>query len=99
MGKFFARTVVAAEGRVGGITKKPRDLYIPTGSIGSAVGPPISTAEGKMLGVTIMQMADSGDMGQFSSFEDLAALVMLPAKDVVKATERALASVGSEDNG
>jgi S1-C subfamily serine protease len=98
MGRFFARTVVVAEGRVGGITKKPRDLYIPTGNIGNAVGLPIYTTAGKILGVTIIQMPDSAEMGGFSSFQESAALVILPAADVVKATKRALASV-EEDEG
>ena len=99
MGRFFARTVVIAEGRVGGITKKPRDLYIPTGNIGNAIGLPIYTADGKILGVTIIQMPDSAEMGQSSSFQNSAALMILPAADVVKATERALASVESEEDG
>lgn len=96
MGKFFARTIVVGEGIVGGVTTKPRHLFIPTGNLGSALGLPVYTGAGKLLGVTIIQMPDSADMGQFS--QDSAALVILPAADVVKATKRALASVESEDD-
>ncbi len=97
MGKFFARTIVVGESIVGGVTKKPRDLYIPAGNLGSVLGLPVYTDEGKLLGITIIQMPDSAEMGQSSSFQDSAALVILPAADVVKATKRALASVESED--
>ena len=99
MSRFFARTIVLGEGRVAGIAKKPRELYIPDGNVGAALGLPIYAANGKILGVTIIQMPDSADMGGPSRFQDAAALVILPAADVAKATKRALASVEADEGG
>lgn len=96
MGKYFARAPVAGEGRIGGITTKPRDLYVLSGLAGG-LGMPIYTVDGKILGVTVMQMPDpeelEGDLGGLSG--SLGGLI-LPAAQVVKATARALEAADTE---
>lgn len=105
MGKYFSRTAVVVEGRIGGITTKPRDLYVPTGEIMGALGLPIYLPDGKPVGITIQQSPDAEDAGgnpmamlaNLSSMQDTMASLILPAAEVVRATGRALASVEEEE--
>lgn len=104
MGKYFARSAVIAEGRMGGKTNKPRNLYIPTGDLRGVLGLPVYTQSGQVVGVTILQMPDAQDMGgnpmgmmrNISSMQDMMAGLILPAADVVKATQRAVQSAESD---
>jgi len=93
MGKFFDHAVVVEEARVGGMTKKPRNLIIPSGMSDrrafSALGMPIFTEGGKVIGVTIIQLPGKEDMeGGGDMGEGNAAIAILPASEVVKATAR-----------
>lgn len=102
MGKFFARTTVAADGRIAGATSKPRDLLVPTGAVGMAHGLPVFHPDGKPIGVVIMQVPDSDDsggnpmamLGRMSGMQDMMNGFILPAAEVVKATKRALETAG-----
>jgi S1-C subfamily serine protease len=109
MGKFFDRVAAVVEGRVGGITAKPRDLYVPTTSIAAMSGLPIFATDGAVLGVTVAQMPDAEDepadpMGMLGSMlggmqgamEGMGGLI-LPAAEVVKATKRALETAEAEE--
>lgn len=101
MGKYYARIAVVGEGRIGGVTKKPRDLYVPTGDIGAALGLPVYTESGQIVGVAIMQMPDAEDtemnpaaiFSQLGNMQEMMSGLILPAADVAKATRRALESV------
>lgn len=93
MGKFFDHAVVVEEARVGGVTKKPRNLIIPSGMADrrafSALGMPMFTESGKVVGVTIIQLPGKEDMeGGGDMGEGNAAIAILPASEVVKATAR-----------
>ncbi len=91
-GKFFDHAMVVAEGRVGGLARKPRALVIPSG-IAAELGMPIFNAEGKVIGIGVLQLPsredmEGGDMGgMFEGFGG-GGPVILPADDVAKATER-----------
>jgi hypothetical protein len=93
MGKFFDHAVVIDEARIGGFAKKPRPLYIPTGlpdrRAFNTLGMPMFSADGKMLGVSILQLPGKEDMeGGGDMGEGNAAIAILPAAEVVKATVR-----------
>ncbi|MFH1110478.1 MAG: serine protease [Planctomycetota bacterium] len=98
MGKFFARCAVAADGRIAGTTAKPRDLYVPAGNVGAAYGLPVFLADGKPVGVVVMQVPESEGnagnpmamLGRMSGIQDMMSGLILPAAEVVKATQRAL---------
>lgn len=98
MGKFFARCAVAADGRIAGTTAKPRDLYVPAGNVGAAHGLPVFLADGKPVGVVVMQVPEgegaAGNpmamLGRLSGMQDMMSGLILPAAEVVKATQRAL---------
>lgn len=100
LGKYFARTAVVAEGRITGITKKPRDLYVPSMDIALAHGLPVYMPDGRVVGFTVMQMPDSEDgaanpmalLSNLSSMQDMMSGLILPAADIAKATRRALES-------
>jgi S1-C subfamily serine protease len=91
-GKFFDHALVIGEGRVGGLAKKPRNLVSPSG-VEAEMGMPVFTADGKLVGIGVLQMPSREDMegGDMSSmFEGFGGggPVILPADEVAKATER-----------
>lgn len=96
-GKFLDRIPVLVESRVAGIAKKPRQLYVPTLPLSSVLGLPVFTADGKVLGVAIMQMPSEDEEDQnpaamfsrMSSMQEMMYGFVLPAKDVIEATQRA----------
>lgn len=93
MGKFFDHAVVIDEARIGGFAKKPRPLYIPTGlpdrRAFNTLGMPMFSADGKCLGVNILQLPGKEDMeGGGDMGDGNAAIAILPAAEVVKATLR-----------
>jgi hypothetical protein len=104
--KFFDRSPSLLEGRIGGVTSKPRTLYIPTGSIETNLGLPILTPRGEAVGILILQLPEEGGapsggrvslemMGWSSRMQSISRGVILPASEVVKATQRATASLGT----
>lgn len=103
MDKYFGRSPVVAEGRIGGKTLKPRELYIPTAEFATAMGMPVYSAKGQVIGVMVMQMPmdEESDenplamMSMMSGMQDMMGGFILPAANVVKATSRALEVVES----
>ncbi len=97
MAKFFDRTTVVNESRVAGVTKKPRKLYVPMLPLTGNLGLPVFAPDGKVLGVAIMQMPSDEDQDEspaamfsrMSSLQDMMAGVILPAAEVIEATQRA----------
>ena len=92
MGKFFDHALSVEEGRIGGATKRPRPLLIPAGfrsGEGQFLGTPILTADGKIVGVTVLQLPDKEDAeGGESASDGSVAILLLPSAEVVKATAR-----------
>jgi len=106
LGKFFARVSVALEDRIGGMTAKPRELYVPTGSGMGALGMPVFLPDGQPVGVLVTQTPDEEEveaspmmmLSRMSSFQDSMAGLILPASDVARATARALETVGTQSD-
>jgi hypothetical protein len=91
MGKFFDRATVISEGRIRGITEKPRRLFVPTDALVSDLGLPVFTVDGKIVGVTIVQFPDPESVGTGGGADGQGARAMvLPADEVAKATKRAM---------
>jgi S1-C subfamily serine protease len=97
MAKYFDRAVVVSESRVAGVTKKPRRLYVPVLPLTNNLGLPVFSPEGKVLGVAVLQMPSDEDQedspaamfSKMSSLQDMMSGMILPAADVVEATQRA----------
>lgn len=104
MGKYFDRAVVLSEARLAGSTRKPRELFVPSSALG-AMGLPVYAADGKVVGVSVLQMPEpEGDDGNpmrmlssLGSMEEMMTGMILPAQEVVKATRRAKES--AQDRG
>lgn len=105
LGKYFDRAAVVHELRVAGFTNKPRELIVPSGG-GAELGGPVYTADGKLVGVTILQLpeiAESsgspvGMLSQMSDVEGAMTGLILPAEQVLKATKRAKETVAEAES-
>ncbi len=102
MSKYFDRAVLVSEGLLSGTTQKPRDLLIPSGSLDLQPGLPVFTAEGSVVGVVVIQMPGEDEMeGGYRSMQGLGRDVMggliLPAAEVLKATNRAKQAAEEDD--
>lgn len=99
--EYFDRSVVTFDGQIGGITRLPRQLYVPTVQLEANFGLPVVTPNGELIGVTVLQMAreddapeSSGTFGsirQATRLRSLSRAFILPASAVASATVRALA--------
>jgi hypothetical protein len=104
--KFFDRTATVFEGRIGGMVKKPRMLFVPTGAVEMSLGLPALSPSGEVLGILVLQFPDEAGLGDsagpFSRLETSARVqelirgFILPAADVLKATKRALSPEGGK---
>ena len=105
MGKYFDHVPAVGEGHIAGLAIKPRDLYVPSTNLGGAIGLPVYTAKGQVIGVLVTQMPDPEEMemnptamfGNPLSFRDMFAGLILPAEQIVKATKRARESAKEAD--
>ena len=97
MAKYFDRVPVIGESRLAGVTKKPRRLYVPTLPLTSNLGLPVFTPDGKVLGVAVLQMPSDEDeeespaamFSRMSSLQEMMSGMILPAAEVIEATQRA----------
>lgn len=96
MGKYFDRVPVLSETRLAATTRKPRPLLIPASALGT-LGLPVYTADGRVVGVSVLQMPEAEDPNQnpfgflssMSEMEELMTGLILPAEEVARATQRA----------
>lgn len=93
LGKYFDRVATVTEARLAGKTHKPRDLYVP-GPGTLEPGLPIYNVSAQPVGIVVLQLPDSDEIqSNPSAFAGLARDIsnglILPATDVIKATERA----------
>lgn len=101
MGKRFDRLAIYNSGRVVGIAKKPRDLYIPGGGV-SGYGTPVFSRDGVILGMSAFLAPDPSEnsggpmamMGMMSGGGDMAPAI-IPASEVEKATKLAVEGYGA----
>ncbi len=95
MGKFFDRAFVASDGKVCGKVRKPREMYVPGGGLEVERGMPVFAEDGRVVGVVVSQMPDAEEMQggyralMLSGGRDMFSSMILPAAEVLKATERA----------
>lgn len=87
-GKFFDRVVSVNEGRVAAVAKKPRHLFLPGGEMGM----PVFNGAGQLVGVSVLQMPqdDEGEGGGGFFGGGMGGPAILPASEIITATERAL---------
>jgi len=101
LAKYFDRAPIVAEGTCSGIIEKPRKLFVPGGDFEANFGLPVFDAAGEIVGVTVLQMPtqEGGDINpmQLSGMRDLVIGFILPASEVVKATERAMMVLADEE--
>lgn len=97
--RFFGSVPIVESGVVGALVDHPRKLLIAADLEGGYLGMPIFGADGKLLGLTVVQLPgeESGDVnfgsslpGQSSKFDDMVGSVILPASELLKATRLAL---------
>ncbi len=96
MSKYYDRAVVVTEGRMSGVTRKPREMYIPGAALEGEPGRPVFSAGGNLIGIVILSIPDPEDMDPVSLRRDAAALI-LPSAEVAKATRRALQNAETEE--
>ena len=101
MDKFFGSVPVVTEGVVAAVIEKPRRLLVPSEPANGGFGLPVFTAEGRLVGITVIQMPAAEDQitGMLSSgmsflssaakLQDMVGGLILPAADVAKATRLA----------
>lgn len=89
LGKLFDRAPVVTEIRVGAVLKKPRHLFYPSGVL-SRYGVPVFGDDLKSVGFAVIQNPSAEDEEADNERGDRQQLVVLPAAEVVSATERAL---------
>ncbi len=93
MAKFFDRALQISEGKVSGITEKPRKLLSPSGGMISArsdLGMPVFNSAGAVVGLVVLQIPDQESMEGDQTGDLGGGPMILSAADVAKATKRAL---------
>lgn len=97
--RFFGSVPLVESGVVGALVAHPRKLLIAADLDGGQLGMPIFGADGKLLGMTVVQVPGEegtpidfgrGMPGQSSKFDDMVGSVILPAGELLKATRLAL---------
>lgn len=103
MEKYFDRVAIVGSGRIIGITRKPRELYVPTTGSVTDMGVPVFAPSGELIGLSIMQMPDEEESGvnPMSMMSRLSGMggmggMILPAAEVAKATQRALETAATK---
>lgn len=97
LGKFFDRRLMLHEARIVGTTSKPRELIIADGistqpgSPDNAAGMPAFAADGKVVGIAVLQLPGAEEMSGGGAMDQIRGYdrMILPAAEVLKATERA----------
>jgi hypothetical protein len=97
--RFFGSVPLVESGVVGALVAHPRKLLIAADLDGGHLGMPIFGADGKLLGMTVVQVPGGegeqiefghGMPGQSSKFDDMIGSVILPAGELLKATRLAV---------
>lgn len=108
--KFFGAAPIVYEGTIGAEVSKPRHLYVPSGLPTVGFGVPAFTAEGRLIGVTVLQMPDSVDegvnfrnpysvVGTSLAMQQMIGGLILPAGEIVEATKLALEIAADDEEG
>ena len=100
MDRFFGAAPVVTEGIVAAVISKPRRLLVPSVPMSGGFGLPMFTADGRLVGISVIQMPAAEDqaggfsggmsfLGSAAKFQDMVGGLILPAAEVVKATRLA----------
>ncbi|MEX0776339.1 MAG: trypsin-like peptidase domain-containing protein [Phycisphaeraceae bacterium] len=95
MTKYFDRSLVVGESHIGGMTSKPRDLYVPNLPLAQGFGFPVFDESGQAVGFSVLQIPEDDGAPGNARFQDATNLV-LSANDVARATGRAREAAGPE---
>jgi len=93
MAKFFDRAMSISEGKISGVTEKPRKLLSPTKPLVSSrddLGMPVFNSDGGVVGMVVIQLPDPESMEGDATGSLGGGPMILPAAEIVKATKRAL---------
>ncbi len=96
MGDYFDREIVVSSARVGGITSKPRKLYVADSTRNHGGGLPVFASNGDVIGFMVTQLPDADDKAQSlfrmisGNIQDGMSGLILPAAEVASATARAM---------
>jgi S1-C subfamily serine protease len=101
LGNAAGRAYAASVERITAVVQKPRLFYVPgTDASSTALGSPVFTTEGNVLGVFVMRSLkdkSSAGLGLFSSRSDALTAIILPADDILKASKQAPEVKGAEE--
>lgn len=101
LNKFFGSEPVVSEGVLIAKLRKPRRLLLPSNPKSPGFGVPVFTADGRLVGITVLQLPGVEDdaarifgnptarLGTSVGLQDMIGGLILPASEVVKATELA----------
>jgi hypothetical protein len=103
MDKYFDRIAIISEGRIAGITRKPRELYVPTTGSVTDMGVPVFARTGEVVGIVVTQLPDAEEnaadrmsmMSRMSGMGGMSTMI-LPVSEAAKATKRALETAKSD---
>lgn len=93
MAKFFDRALFVNEGKVCGVTEKPRKLLAASKTLvtdRSDLGMPVFNSDGDVVGMVVLQLPDAESQASDTSGDLGGGPMILPAAEVVRATKRAL---------
>ncbi|MBX3414177.1 MAG: trypsin-like peptidase domain-containing protein [Pirellulales bacterium] len=108
MGKMFDRTPVVALATVVGHLDRPRTLLVPQEELTPLIGLPVFNRTGDLVGIVVTQLPEAGDaagganpmtalLSMASSMQEGLTGLILPAAQVLRATERAQAGDGESE--
>ncbi|MGQ0629051.1 MAG: hypothetical protein ACT4PL_13255 [Phycisphaerales bacterium] len=96
--KYFDRVPMVYETKVGATPKKPRSVYLPSDE-GRRYGVPVFTGMGETVGFAALQLPSEEDEQGMGMNRFRGAVVVLPAAEIVTATERAMKAAESAEKG
>ena len=105
MASSFGRAPVISRSRIGGMTSKPRKLYVPGNAMMNGAGLAVFAEDGRPVGLVVTQLPEVGEnTNSFSNMtgsgmanlQDAMSGMILPASDVALATRRALETMESQ---
>ncbi len=109
MDKFFGAVPLVTEGVVAGVVSKPRKLLVPSEPASGGFGLPVFNAEGRLVGITVIQTPAAEDqiggmlaggmsfLGSAAKIQDMVGGLILPAAELAKATKLARESFAEDE--
>jgi S1-C subfamily serine protease len=94
LGQSAGRAYAASVERITAVVQKPRLFYIPGSELTSTtLGSPAFTLDGNVIGLFVLRTSNSknGGMNLFSGRTEALTPIIVPAADVAKAAQQALA--------